>query len=188
MIHRLPNALTVLRIVLTPIFVVMLLMHPHDFTWRIWSAVVFGIAILTDLFDGKIARKYNVVSDFGKIWDPIADKALTGAGFICLSVIGELWWWVTIVVLVREVGITILREWLKKKKVIMPANKGGKLKTLTQSFALILFIMWLEKLPVVLAWTAYVLMAVAVALTVYSGVVYLFEARKRLAETETETG
>jgi len=87
----LPNALTILRLVLVPVFLVLLFAHPLDFGWRLGATVAFGVAILTDLLDGKLARRYNLVSDFGKIWDPIADKALTGAAFISLSILGELW-------------------------------------------------------------------------------------------------
>lgn len=85
-----PNILTLLRIALVPVFLIVFLAHPHDQVWRFWATVVFAVAILTDLFDGKIARKYNLITNFGKIWDSIADKALTGVGFIVLSIVGEL--------------------------------------------------------------------------------------------------
>ena len=136
-----PNALTLLRMVLVPVFVVIFLMHPHDQIWRLWATAVFVIAILTDSLDGHIARKYNLVTNFGKIWDSIADKALTDMAFIVLSIVGELPWWMTIIILVREWGITALRFAILKYGV-MAANRGGKLKTLVQSFALIAFLLW----------------------------------------------
>src|SRR5580765_1874009 len=106
---NLPNALTVLRILIIPLFAWMLLAHPYEPWWRFAATLVFAAAIATDAVDGHIARTRNLVTDFGKLADPIADKALTGMAFIGLSVIGELWWWVTITILVREWGITIMR-------------------------------------------------------------------------------
>jgi len=102
---QLPNALTVLRLVLVPVFVVLMFVEPGvGFGWRLAGTAAFGLAILTDYFDGMLARKYGLVSDFGKIWDPIADKALTGAAFIVLSIFGELPWWITVLILAREWG------------------------------------------------------------------------------------
>lgn len=135
----LPNALTILRLVLVPVFVWLMFAHPTVFAWRLAATVAFGIAILTDLFDGRLARRYGLVSDFGKIWDPIADKALTGAAFIGLSILGELPWWVTILILVREWGITWMRVRMLKYAV-MAAAPGGKLKTVLQSIALLMFL------------------------------------------------
>ena len=102
--------------------------------------------MITDKIDGDLARKHNLITDFGKIADPIADKALTGMAFVGLSIIGELWWWVTIVVLVREWGITFMRFWLIKHDVIVPAGQGGKLKTTVQALALTLLIAPLKQL------------------------------------------
>ena len=133
---NLPNALTTLRIVLVPLFGWLLLVDDgQDATYRVWAFVVFTLAILTDRIDGEIARARNLVTDFGKLMDPIADKALTGMAFIGLSIIGELWWWVTIVVLAREWGITLMRFWIIKYGV-MPASRGGKIKTTLQAVAL----------------------------------------------------
>ena len=101
-----PNALTTFRIVLVPLFAWMLLAHPDEPGWRVLTAVVFTVAILTDTLDGHLARKHNIITRFGKLADPIADKALTGMAFIGLSIIDELPWWVTITMLVREWGIT----------------------------------------------------------------------------------
>lgn len=181
----LPNALTVLRLVLVPVFVVLLFMHPDDFGWRMAATVAFGVAILTDLFDGKIARRYNLVSDFGKLWDPIADKALTGAAFISLSILGELWWWVTIVILVREWGITWMRVAMLKYEV-MAAAAGGKLKTLLQSIALLMFLPYPIQLTVQVApfwgWLAWLVMGAAFVLTAVTGLMYVRDALRLRAE------
>lgn len=178
---NLPNILTVLRIALVPLFGWMLLAHPHDVGWRWATTAVFTIAILTDLADGKIARRYNLVTDFGKLWDPVADKALTGMAFIGLSILGELPWWITIIILLREWGITALRAAIAKYG-IMPANRGGKAKTATQSVALILFLLWLPTLPIVIVWIAWALMIVAFVLTVVTGFDYLRQAARIRSE------
>lgn len=172
-----PNVLTSIRVVLVPVFAWLLLSHPHDQTWRWWATAVFVVAILTDYADGKIARKYNLVTDFGKLWDPIADKALTGMAFIGLSIIGELPWVFTIVILVREWGITLLRSWLARRDYVMAASKGGKAKTLVQSIALILFLPGLVNLPSVVGVIAWILMWLALALTLVTGVDYVLKAR-----------
>ena len=171
-----PNVLTVIRMIMVPIYVVLMFVGPEDFTWRLAATLVFVVAMLTDLADGHIARKYNLITDFGKIWDPIADKALTGAAFITLSVLGELPWYFTVVILLREWGITWVREALKKYGTVMAANKGGKAKTLTQTLALILFNLNLDFLPAPLQVVAWVLMWAALILTVVTGVDYLRHA------------
>ncbi len=119
-----PNALTLLRIVMVPVFLAVLFSNPDDFGWRLAATAVFVVAILTDLADGYIARKYNLVTDFGKLWDPVADKALTGAAFIALGILGELSWIIIVLILLREWGITWLRAAIAKHG-IMAANKGG---------------------------------------------------------------
>jgi len=172
-----PNVLTAIRMAMVPLFAWMLLSHPHDQGWRLATTIVFILAILTDMADGRIARKYNLVTTFGKLWDPIADKALTGMAFIGLSILGELWWWVTIVILIREWGITILRFFVLKYGV-MAANRGGKVKTLMQSIALPLYLVWLEPLPAPISWLAWLFMAIAFILTVVTGLDYLREAAK----------
>lgn len=169
-----PNVLTVLRILLVPVYVAILFMA-QDETIRWWATVVFVVAMLTDLADGYIARRFNLVTDFGKLWDPVADKALTGAAFVSLSILGELPWYFTIIILVREWGITWVRAVIAKYG-IMAANKGGKLKTLTQTFALILFSLNVELLPGPLAVLAWVLMWAALILTVITGLDYLRHA------------
>jgi len=169
------NALTLLRIVLVPVFAWMLLSHPDDLWWRLASTAVFGLAIATDALDGRIARKYNLITDFGKLWDSIADKALTGMAFIGLSIVGELPWWITALVLAREWGITWMRVAMLKYGV-MAANAGGKLKTVLQSIALLLFLPGLPLMPSWLQWIAWFVMALAVAVTLITAVPYVREA------------
>ena len=170
-----PNALTVLRIIMVPIFAVVLFLHPESPTWRIVATAIFVLAMLTDLADGYIARRYKLVTDFGKLWDPVADKALTGTAFVALSILGELPWFFTIIILVREWGITWLRAAIAKYG-IMAANRGGKAKTVTQTAALILFLLWLPVLPGPLQVLAWVLMWAALIITVVTGVDYIRQA------------
>ena len=182
-IWNLPNALTILRMVMVPFFGYALLVDGgHSITWRLVAYGLFVAAMVTDKIDGDIARRRNLVTGFGEIADPIADKALTGMAFVGLSVIDELWWWVTIVVLVREWGITLLRFWVIRHGIIA-ASRGGKLKTLLQTFALGLLILPLRLLPgpwatvgLVLWWVAVVVMAAAVVVTVVTGVDYVAKA------------
>jgi CDP-diacylglycerol--glycerol-3-phosphate 3-phosphatidyltransferase len=182
---NLANGLTTLRIVLVPLFAWLLLREGGDDTLsRWWAAALFTAAILTDRIDGELARRRNVVTDFGKVMDPIADKALTGMAFIGLSVIGDLWWWVTLVVLGREWGITLLRLWVIKYGVI-PASRGGKVKTALQAFALggliaplhMLTGAW-HTLGNVLWWISVGLMAAAVVITLVTGLEYAREAAR----------
>jgi CDP-diacylglycerol--glycerol-3-phosphate 3-phosphatidyltransferase len=131
---NLANALTLLRLVLVPIFLAVLFAGGgHDDGWR-WAAWgVFAVAATTDTIDGRVARARGLVTDFGKIADPIADKALSAAALISLSALGDLPWFVTVVVLVRELGVTLLRFWVIRHGVI-PASRGGKLKTMLLGF------------------------------------------------------
>ena len=177
-----PNALTAFRIVLVPVFAWMLLAHPGEPGWRLLTAGVFTLAILTDSLDGYLARRHNLVTKFGKLADPIADKALTGMALVCLSIIGELWWWVTVVILVREWGITILRFAMLRYGV-MAAGRGGKIKTFVQAIAIILYLLplaalatWSPVLASVATSVALVVMLAAVLLTVVSGLDYVREA------------
>ena len=167
------NQLTVLRLVLVPVFGWMLLRDDgaHD-GWRIAAAVVFGLAAYTDWVDGNLARSRNLVTSFGKLADPIADKALIGMAFVGLSLLGELAWWVTVVVLVREIGVTLLRFWVIRHGVI-PASRGGKLKTVLQGIAIALYVLPLTGL---LANGRAVVMALAVVVTVVTGVDYVVRA------------
>ena len=167
------NALTVVRLVLVPVFLVVLFTDGgYVPAWR-WAAFgVFALASVTDSFDGDLARRWGLVTDFGKIADPIADKALIGAAMVGLSILGELAWWITIVIAVRELGVTALRFWVLRHGVI-PASRGGKLKTVLQTVAIGLAIMPLP--PVLLPGVA-ALMLLAVAATVVTGADYLVRA------------
>ena len=167
------NVLTVLRIVLVPVFCVLFFAHgAQDPWWRVGAFVAFAVAMATDWVDGYLARKHSLVTDFGKLADPIADKALMGAAMISLSLVGELYWWVTVVVLVREVGITVWR--LLVVDHVVAASPGGKLKTVTQSVGVGMLVLPLPHWFWPLEW---LVMGVAVVLTVYTGVDYLLKAR-----------
>jgi CDP-diacylglycerol--glycerol-3-phosphate 3-phosphatidyltransferase len=187
---NLPNALTALRIVLVPFFVWFLWAggtQGEDSLGMRWAALaVFAVAMYTDKLDGDIARARGLITSFGKIADPIADKLLTGAAFVVLSMLGELWWWVTVVILVREWGITLLR-FVVIRYGVMAASKGGKLKTVLQTVALLLLL--LPLVPLVGAWwpwLGWIAMGAALVVTVVTGVDYVVKAvqlrRRALAE------
>ena len=177
-IWNLPNILTMLRIVLVPFFVWFLLEdNSQHGLWR-WAAVVaFAVAIYTDKLDGDIARSRNLVTNFGKIADPIADKLLIGSALVLLSALGELPWWITILILVREWGITALRFFVIRYGV-MPASRGGKLKTAVQTVAIFLYILPLNSFAPWLVSVAFWVMIVALVITVWTGVEYVMEAAK----------
>jgi CDP-diacylglycerol--glycerol-3-phosphate 3-phosphatidyltransferase len=167
------NGLTVLRLVLVPLFGWLLLTDDGESDgMRVAAFVVFAVAAATDKFDGELARRRGMVTDFGKVVDPIADKALTGMALIGLSVLGVLPWWVTVVILVRELGVTGLRFWVIRHGVI-PASRGGKIKTALQ----ILAIAWyLWPFPSAAQRIGEVIMAAAVVVTVATGVDYVARA------------
>ena len=181
---NLPNALTVLRLVLVPVFVVLGL---QSASWTaLWAAfVVFAVAAITDRFDGKLARSWGQITDFGRIADPIADKALTLCGFALLSYQGYLPWWVTILIAVRELGITAMRAFFLRRGVVVSANQAGKLKTFMQMVALgALLIPWAhfkhindgnEWWVVLLIRLGQIFAGVALALTLYSGFMYVID-------------
>ncbi|MEU1453718.1 CDP-diacylglycerol--glycerol-3-phosphate 3-phosphatidyltransferase [Streptomyces avermitilis] len=167
------NLLTMLRLVLVPGFVALMLADGgYDPAWRAWAWAAFAVAMITDIFDGHLARTYNLVTDFGKIADPIADKAIMGAALICLSWLGDLPWWVTGVILGRELGITLLRFVVIRYGVI-PASRGGKLKTLTQGVAVGMYVLALTG-P--LATLRFWVMGAAIVLTVVTGLDYVRQA------------
>lgn len=174
------NVLTTLRIVMVPIFVWLYVLdvsggEPQHGVWR-WAAVaVFALAMYTDKLDGDIARSRGLITDFGKIADPIADKLLTGAALVLFSLYGELSWWATGIILVREWGITVMR-FVVIRYGVMPASKGGKLKTVTQALGIFLLLLpivattpWLNAVALAVMWFA-------VALTLYTGIVYVVDA------------
>ncbi|MFI6857479.1 CDP-diacylglycerol--glycerol-3-phosphate 3-phosphatidyltransferase [Streptomyces sp. NPDC050416] len=177
------NLLTMLRLILVPAFVALMLADGgYDPAWRALAWAAFAIAMITDLFDGHLARRYNLVTDFGKIADPIADKTIMGAALICLSALGDLPWWVTGVILGRELGITLLR-FLVIRYGVIPASRGGKLKTLTQGVAVGMYVLALTGW---LATLRFWVMAAAVVLTVVTGLDYVKQAivlrRRGIAE------
>ncbi len=177
------NLLTVLRLVLVPVFLVALFHDDGESTlWRALAFVAFAVASVTDRFDGELARRRNMVTDFGKVADPIADKALIGAALIGLSILDLLAWWVTIVILVREVGITVVRLMVIRHGVL-PASRGGKVKTLLQSVAIGLLVLPTSGWVTILALS---LMGVAVVVTVVTGADYLLRA-VRLRRTSERT-
>lgn len=167
------NALTMLRIALVPVFGWLLLARDGDDSGLRWAALaVFVAASVTDRIDGDLARSRNLVTDFGKMMDPIADKALMGMALIGLSIIDRLPWWVTVVILVREVGVTLLRLWVIRYGVL-PASRGGKIKTVLQAVAIGLFVLPYSGAFV---WVAWIVMAAALVITIATGVDYVFRA------------
>lgn len=173
---NLPNALTLFRIVMVPFFVWAFIADDGHYGPLRWLAVgLFVVAIYTDKLDGDIARARGLITSFGKIADPIADKLLIGSALIMLSAVGELWWWVTIVMLVREIGITLLR-FVVIRYGVMAASKGGKLKTVLQTVAIFFYLLPVTPAHDWLSIIALVVMLVALAVTVVTGVDYLVKA------------
>ncbi len=170
------NIITVVRILLAPVFIILLLDDAGRLgPLRYIAAVLFVVAIITDSLDGFLARRQNLVTDFGKIVDPIADKVLVGGALVSLSLLGELWWWVTIVILVREFGITIFRFIVIRRSVI-PAVASGKLKTVFQAVAVSLFLFPLWKLfGDWVHWVNWAVMGLAFVLTVISGIDFVIK-------------
>lgn len=172
-----PNLITYVRILFVPALVAALIIDggAHG-PWRWVAAALFIVGIASDAVDGHLARSRNLISDVGKLLDPIADKAITGATMVMLSILGELPWWVTIVILVRELGITVWRL-IEARRIVLPAGRGGKLKTIVQAIALSLALL---PLPALLGdwmhWVNTVFMSAALILTVWSGVDYLVRA------------
>ncbi|WP_426998841.1 CDP-diacylglycerol--glycerol-3-phosphate 3-phosphatidyltransferase [Pseudarthrobacter sp. N5] len=181
-IWNLPNILTMLRIALVPFFVWFLVadapgLRSESGIWRWVAVVVFAVAIYTDKLDGDIARSRGLITDFGKIADPIADKLLIGSALVMLSVLNELPWWITVVILVREWGVTALRFFVIRYGVI-PASRGGKLKTAVQTAAIFLYLLPLGVIAPWLEGVALAVMLVAVMITVWTGAEYVVEALK----------
>jgi len=180
------NVLTGVRLLLVPVFLVVLFTEDGtDTGWRLAATGVFALAAITDRFDGELARSRGLVTAFGTIADPIADKALTGAALIGLSVLAQVPWWVTIVIMGRELGITLLRFWVLRHGII-PASRGGKAKTLCQAIAIGLFLLPLEVVGAAGAvWALrWAVLGLAIALTVGTGVDYVLRAlRLRAAST-----
>jgi len=173
---NLPNLLTILRVLLTPLGAYALFKNGgSDHQWMIAAWCTFFIIGLTDFFDGRIARAKNQITEFGKLLDPIADKVSIGTAMVCLSLLHRLPWWVTIVIMVREIGVTVLRFVVISDGVI-PASKGGKIKTLMQGFGVGWFIL---PLPHWLFIPRDIFMGITIALTIVTGYEYLKAVRKR---------
>lgn len=179
-----PNALTIVRIILVPVFIaLMIIQHLRgSVSLLIVSLVVFCIASYTDHLDGKLARRWQVVSDFGKLVDPIADKALMISAFVLLSLFQSLWWWFTAVVILREVAVTLLRMYLLRSGVVLPASKGGKIKT---SLQILMVFLWMlagicypfnVQLGIIIMYLAIAVLIAAFVATVLSGMVYFLDA------------
>jgi CDP-diacylglycerol--glycerol-3-phosphate 3-phosphatidyltransferase len=166
------NILTVTRLALVPVFLLTLFAAEESLGWQLTAALVFAVASITDHVDGRLARKLGLVTDFGKVIDPIADKALTGAALFGLSILGELPWWVTLTIAFREVAITLLRFWVIRYGVIAASN-GGKAKTLAQIIAIGLFLLPLPGWFDPIEWTV---MIIALVLTIVTGVDYVVRA------------
>ncbi len=162
------NALTVARLLVVPAFIVFLFVEGTG--WRLAALGVFMFASITDQLDGFLARKYGLITDFGKMADPIADKALIGSALVCLSILGEIPWWVTVVIIARELGVTLLRFAVIRFGVI-PASTGGKIKTVLQIFAIGFFLA--PGLPDIIRWAT---MGTAILVTVATGVDYVVRA------------
>lgn len=184
-VHRfsIPNVLTTVRILLIPIFVWLLLAagplegaRELDTALRWWALLAFCVLMATDQLDGYLARRYEVITDYGKLADPIADKALMISALVTLNILGDLWWSVTVIIVVRELGITVWRMVLARKGRVVPASKGGKLKTVLQTLAVAMVI---APLPDWTNWVTYPLIGLAVLVTLVTGVQYLLDSRER---------
>ena len=184
-IANLANTLTMLRLVLVPVFLFALFTGDgHQMAARIVAFVIFAIAGITDRFDGLLARNYGMATEFGAFVDPIADKALIGSALIALSMLGDLPWWVTVMIMTREVGVTLLRLAVIRRGVI-PASWGGKLKTVVQALAIGLFVLPHSGPFLVLA---SVVMGAAIVLTVVTGIDYVASTVKELRQPARLTG
>lgn len=173
---NLPNVLTSLRILFIPVFAWLVLTANNEHTGWQWSAfVVFVLLMLTDKLDGDIARARGIVTNFGKIADPIADKALMITALVCLNIVGALAWWITIVIVLRELGITFWRMYQLRRGNVVPASRGGKIKTTLQSVAVG---MYLIPFPAWMDVPSLLVMLAAVVVTVVTGVQYIVDFHK----------
>ncbi len=168
------NAVTVARIALVPVFAWALLVEGgQSVGWRLVATAIFAVAAATDRVDGWLARRFGLVTDVGKLIDPIADKLLIGTALILLAwPLGELPWWVPALILLRELGITVMRLWIVRY-VVLPASRGGKLKTVLQSIAIGLFLLPVAHLPGWITVVAWAVLWVAIIVTLVTGVDYL---------------
>ena len=175
---NLPNKLTVARVCMVPLFMVALLIKTE--TSRIVATILFALASLTDMLDGQIARKYNLITNFGKLMDPLADKILTAAAMVCLVQLGDLAAWIVVIVLFREYAITGLRSVAASENIVIAAGIWGKVKTVCQMFALMLLMLKPQIVALCGVDLGLLLMYVALILTVYSGVDYVVKLNKQI--------
>ena len=175
---NLPNKLTIARMAMVPLFMIALLMNTP--ASRIIATVIFALASLTDMLDGQIARKYNMVTNFGKLMDPLADKVLTAAAMICLVELGDLAAWIAVVIIFREYLITGLRSVAASENIVVAANIWGKVKTVCQMIALMLLMVKPQVVALCGIDLGLWLMYVAVALTIYSGLDYVLKLNKQI--------
>lgn len=175
---NLPNKLTVARVCMVPLFMVALLINTE--TSRIVATILFALASLTDMLDGQIARKYNLITNFGKLMDPSADKILTAAAMVCLVQLGDLAAWIVVIVLFREYAITGLRSVAASENIVIAAGIWGKVKTVCQMFALMLLMLKPQIVALCGVDLGLLLMYVALILTVYSGVDYVVKLNKQI--------
>ncbi len=181
-----PNLLTLLRIVLIPFFWYLLMYDDGaNPATRIAATVLFIFAAFTDWLDGYLARRQGLVTTFGKIADPLADKALTGVALIGLSVLGELWWWVTLLIISREIGVTVVRFMVLKHGVI-PASRGGKAKTAFQMLGIVLYLLPITEDQPFLFWFRVLVMTIAVVLTAATGLDYLMRAYRTRRDSKAK--
>lgn len=175
---NLPNKLTIARVCMVPLFMVALMMNTG--TSRVVAMAIFALASLTDMLDGKIARKYNLITNFGKLMDPLADKILTAAAMVCLVELGDLAAWIVVIILFREYAITGLRSVAASENIVVAANIWGKVKTVCQMFALMLLMLKPQIMALCGINLGLWLMYVALILTVYSGVDYVWKLNKQI--------
>ena len=175
---NLPNKLTIARVCMVPLFMVALMMNTG--TSRVVAMVIFALASLTDMLDGKIARKYNLITNFGKLMDPLADKILTAAAMVCLVELGDLAAWIVVIILFREYAITGLRSVAASENIVVAANIWGKVKTVCQMFALMLLMLKPQIMALCGINLGLWLMYVALILTVYSGMDYVWKLNKQI--------
>ena len=175
---NLPNKLTIARMCMVPLFMIALMMNTP--ASRIIATVIFALASLTDMLDGQIARKHNMVTNFGKLMDPLADKVLTAAAMICLVELGDLAAWIAVVIIFREYLITGLRSVAANENIVVAANIWGKVKTVCQMIALMLLMLKPQILALCGIDIGLWMMYVAVALTIYSGLDYVLKLNKQI--------
>ena len=175
---NLPNKLTVARVCMVPLFMVALMLNTE--VSRVVATVIFALASFTDMLDGKIARKYNLITNFGKLMDPLADKILTAAAMVCLVELGDLAAWIVVIILFREYAITGLRSVAASENIVVAANIWGKVKTVCQMIALMLLMLKPQIVALCGVNWGLILMYVALLLTVYSGVDYVVKLNKQI--------